>query len=135
MRLDSLLCEDSPESLLQILRASGWNLGEVRSESVWSVTGSNGENFIQAKGKTSLQAWQRAIEQARNLGRLNPCREPSFLNSLTVDWAIPQHARTVSSHMPVTYPLLFAACRNAVLIGTSEQGNAFRATAHRPPVT
>ena len=81
MRIDSSLhVDESPESLLQILRASGWNLGEVRSESVWSVTGSNGENVLIATGATSLQAWQRAIEQARNLGMLNPCREPSSPN-------------------------------------------------------
>jgi hypothetical protein len=51
------------------LHRSGWSVGDVRiladnGRPAWLVTGTNGENRIEARGRTQTEAWQRAVEQA-----------------------------------------------------------------------
>jgi hypothetical protein len=56
------------------LHRSGWSVGEfsVTTENgpVWMVSGTNGENVIEARGGTQSESWLRAVEQARSLGML-----------------------------------------------------------------
>jgi hypothetical protein len=56
------------------LHAVGWSVGDARLLTAagprWLVTGSNGENVIEAEGRTQAGAWHRACEQARALGML-----------------------------------------------------------------
>ncbi len=46
---------------------------------VWVVTGTNGENRIQAEGATCSEAWRRALDQVEVVGMLpgwpRPVRE------------------------------------------------------------
>jgi hypothetical protein len=57
------------ESLDQLLR-SGWSVGEVCAWRTWLVSGTNGENRIEAEGRTQSEAWYRACQQAESLGML-----------------------------------------------------------------
>jgi hypothetical protein len=52
------------------LHRAGWSMGELLTAAGWLVTGSNGENVIEAFGSTQSEAWQRACEQARAVGML-----------------------------------------------------------------
>lgn len=60
--------------LIGVLNRSGWSIGDVAYDApgrrVWIVSGTNGENRIAAEGKTELEAWEGACEQARALGML-----------------------------------------------------------------
>jgi hypothetical protein len=58
----------SDESFTRLHRA-GWTVGEVAALTregckVWMVTGTNGENAIEALGGSQAEAWHRACEQA-----------------------------------------------------------------------
>jgi hypothetical protein len=50
----------------------GWTVGNVAVHGgfgvVWTVTGSNGENRIEARGSTQLEAWHNALLQAAAVG-------------------------------------------------------------------
>jgi hypothetical protein len=56
------------------LRRAGWSVGSTgfhtASEPVRVVSGTNGENRIRAEGVTDTEAWQRAVEQALEVGML-----------------------------------------------------------------
>jgi hypothetical protein len=39
---------------------------------LWAVSGTNGENAIDARGTSQDEAWWRACEQARAVGMLAP---------------------------------------------------------------
>src|SRR5262249_54833510 len=56
------------------LHAAGWSVGDVRiltpSGPLWLVTGTNGENAVNAEAVSQAEAWARACEQARALGML-----------------------------------------------------------------
>jgi hypothetical protein len=59
----------------QRLHMAGWSIGSTAQHTtgnrvVWLVTGSNGENRLRAEGETEVEAWHRAVEQARELGML-----------------------------------------------------------------
>ena len=62
---------------LDRLRRAGWSVGEVGTASGWLVTGSNGENRVQAHGRTQREAWWRACEQGGAVGMLAPARGPA----------------------------------------------------------
>ena len=53
------------------LRRAGWSVGEVATAGEWIVTGTNGENVIDALGETQAEAWWLACEQARAVGMLS----------------------------------------------------------------
>ncbi len=58
------------ESAARLERA-GWTVGDVGTAGGgWLVTGTNGENQIQAGASSQAKAWHRAVEQARALGML-----------------------------------------------------------------
>jgi hypothetical protein len=57
------------------LHRAGWSVGETVTAPRWQVSGSNGENRLEASGRTQAQAWHRACEQARAVGMLAPLRE------------------------------------------------------------
>ena len=61
----------SDESFGRLQRA-GWNVGDVAVHGAddirWLVTGTNGENRIEAKGATQAEAWWRAVQQAEAVG-------------------------------------------------------------------
>lgn len=64
--------EDVIEAFLTLKRA-GWSIGDTAfvgptGDRRWLVSGMNGENLIQAEGATQGEAWQRAMERARELG-------------------------------------------------------------------
>jgi hypothetical protein len=54
---------------------SGWSVGETALSSiygaVWLVTGSNGENRIETRGRSQAEVWHRACEQAAAVGMLS----------------------------------------------------------------
>ena len=52
------------------LRRAGWSVGDVADGSGWPVCGSNGENLLEARGRTQTVAGWRACEPARALGTL-----------------------------------------------------------------
>ena len=52
------------------LRRAGWSVGDIVAGSGWPVCGSNGENLLEARGRTQTVAGWRACEQARALGIL-----------------------------------------------------------------
>jgi hypothetical protein len=54
------------------LHRAGWSVGEIATASTWVITGSNGENLLEARGATQAEAWWRACEQARAVGMLAP---------------------------------------------------------------
>ena len=55
------------------LGRAGWSVGVAifigpAGDRVWLVSGSNGENMIQAEGPTEVEAWRGALAQARSIG-------------------------------------------------------------------
>jgi hypothetical protein len=61
------------ESFARLHRA-GWSVGEVRiltaAGPAWLVTGSNGENAVNARGRTQAEAWHLYCQQAEAAGML-----------------------------------------------------------------
>jgi hypothetical protein len=58
------------------LHRAGWSVGEVAQGPLWVVTGTNGENRVNATATTQARAWLRACVQAREVGMLAPERGP-----------------------------------------------------------
>jgi hypothetical protein len=63
------------EESLANLHRSGWTIGDcavfnTKGETVWIVSGRNGENVIRNEGPTDRWAWWHAIIHARELGML-----------------------------------------------------------------
>ena len=52
------------------LHSAGWTVGEVASNDCWIVSGTNGENRVQAVADSQTAAWQLATEQAAAVGML-----------------------------------------------------------------
>jgi hypothetical protein len=53
------------------LHRAGWSVGEVGTAGgSWLVSGTNGENMIEAWGRTPEAAWHRACDQAAAVGML-----------------------------------------------------------------
>jgi hypothetical protein len=62
----------SDESYARLHR-SGWSVGEAgfltaEGRIVWLVSGTNGENVVEARGAAQAEAWWRAVEQAQAVG-------------------------------------------------------------------
>ena len=61
----------SDESFARLHQA-GWSAGEVAVHTpagiAWLVTGTNGENAIEARGTTQAEAWHKACQQAEAVG-------------------------------------------------------------------
>jgi hypothetical protein len=57
------------------LHVAGWTVGETATATRWLVCGVNGENAINAVGRSQAEAWWRACEQAAAVGMLGPARE------------------------------------------------------------
>jgi hypothetical protein len=66
------------ESLDRLHRA-GWSVGDTafgrEPALVWCVSGCNGENSIEARGRTRAEAYWRACVQAREVGMLAAPRD------------------------------------------------------------
>jgi hypothetical protein len=66
-------CPSSEESFA-MLQAAGWSIGDLLlltdDGPAWLVTGTNGENSIEARAPGQAEAWHKAVEQARSLGML-----------------------------------------------------------------
>ncbi len=60
----------TPDESHHRLKKSGWSIGYVSFGPLWLVSGTNGENVIQAYGKSLDEAYWRACEQAREVGML-----------------------------------------------------------------
>ena len=58
------------------LKRSGWSMGDVGTSAGWLVTGTNGENAIEARGSTQAEAWHQACLQAEAVGMLSRERWP-----------------------------------------------------------
>jgi hypothetical protein len=59
------------------LQAAGWSVGEVRlPDGSRVITGSNGENRLEARGSCQAEAWWWAGEQAAAVGMLRPAPGP-----------------------------------------------------------
>jgi hypothetical protein len=62
----------SSDESFALLHAAGCSVGDVRvltgEGPVWLVSGTNGENTIEARGASQAEAWHKAVEQARSLG-------------------------------------------------------------------
>jgi hypothetical protein len=58
------------------LRRAGWSVGEVAQGPLWLVTGTNGENMLNASATTQAGAWWAACVQAREVGMLAPEEAP-----------------------------------------------------------
>jgi hypothetical protein len=56
------------------LHRAGWSIGETAigpdHALIWLVTGTNGENSIEARGRSQTEAWYRATLQAEAAGML-----------------------------------------------------------------
>lgn len=54
------------------LHRAGWTVGDMAAHTdagqVWIVTGTNGENRIEARGTTQDEAWHNALLQAEAMG-------------------------------------------------------------------
>jgi hypothetical protein len=63
-----------PDASYDLLHAAGWDVEEERVATPaglrWVVTGTLGEEVVEARGATPAEAWHRAAEQARALGML-----------------------------------------------------------------
>ena len=57
-----------PDESFARLHRAGWSIGETATAGGWQVTGSNGENLVSATGKSQVEAWYRAVEQAEAVG-------------------------------------------------------------------
>ena len=61
----------SDESFARLQRA-GWTVGDVTVRTAnglrWVVSGTNGENRIEARGLTQAEAWWQAVKQAEAVG-------------------------------------------------------------------
>jgi hypothetical protein len=61
----------SDDSFIRLQRA-GWTVGDAAVHTVdavlWMVSGTNGENRIEARGASQAEAWWRAVEQAAAVG-------------------------------------------------------------------
>jgi hypothetical protein len=61
-----------------LLHRAGWDVGDTVAgpddARFWWVTGTNGDNVIDATGKTRAEAWHLAVEQARSFGTLGRLR-------------------------------------------------------------
>jgi hypothetical protein len=68
----------SSDESFALLHVAGWSVGDVlfltADGAVWLVTGTNGENKIEARAATQAEAWHLAAEQARSLGMLGRSR-------------------------------------------------------------
>jgi hypothetical protein len=70
---------DEPDPIAEAirqLRGAGWSVGIVpftgwEGARVWLVIGRNAGRWLEAQGSTRAEAWARAVEQARSLGRLD----------------------------------------------------------------
>jgi hypothetical protein len=60
----------TPDESFRRLHAAAWCIGETGTAGCWIVSGANGENVIEARGRTQSEAWFRACEQAVVLGML-----------------------------------------------------------------
>ena len=60
----------SVDESFERLHRAGWSVGEVATTSEWIVTGTNGENVIEARCRSQTEAWWRGCEQARAVGML-----------------------------------------------------------------
>jgi hypothetical protein len=52
------------------LHRAGWSVGEIATALAWVITGTNGENILEARAASQSEAWWRACEQARAVGML-----------------------------------------------------------------
>ena len=91
----------SDESFSRLQRA-GWTVGDVAvhgpEDIHWLVTGTNGENRIEARGASQAEAWQRALQQAEAVGMagrplLSVDLRISFARPRALDAAIASAAR------------------------------------------
>jgi hypothetical protein len=61
------------------LHAAGWTVGDVavhgESGLAWIVSGTNGENRIEARGVIQDEAWRNAVLQAEAVGMGGQLRE------------------------------------------------------------
>jgi hypothetical protein len=64
----------SVDESLDRLRHTGWSVGDTGGASLWLVTGTNGENSVEAHGTSRAEAYWRACLQAREVGMLAPAR-------------------------------------------------------------
>jgi len=62
----------SVDECFERLHRAGWSVGEVATAGEWIVSGTNGENLLDARGRTQAEASWRACEQARAVGMLVP---------------------------------------------------------------
>ena len=67
-------CHPVDESAVRLKR-SGWSMGDVRTSTGWLVSGTNGENVIEARAATQAEAWHQACLQAEAVGMLGRARE------------------------------------------------------------
>jgi hypothetical protein len=74
-RLGSIRAFASVDECEDRLHRAGWSMGELLTSAGWIVSGTNGENMIEARGRTQSEAWQRACEQARSVGMLASARD------------------------------------------------------------
>ena len=77
----------SVDESLGRLRRAGWSVGDTafgpEHALVGYVSGSNGENAVNAQGRTRAEAHWRACIQAREVGMLAPPRLAVILSGVT----------------------------------------------------
>jgi hypothetical protein len=66
------MTHSSSDQSFDCLHKAGWTVGDVAAHTsageVWIVTGTNGENRIEARGATQDEAWHNAVLQAEAMG-------------------------------------------------------------------
>jgi hypothetical protein len=72
MREENQLTYPTSDECFGRLHRAGWTIGDVaaltNTGQVWIVTGTNGENQIEARGATQGEAWHNALLQAEAVG-------------------------------------------------------------------
>ncbi len=62
----------SSDDLFVRLQRAGWSVGEVAVHGAdgvwWLVSGTNGENAVNVRGRTEAEAWRKAALQAEAAG-------------------------------------------------------------------
>ena len=66
--------DEIAEAMFRI-HCSGWSIGDAgfvgkAGVKTWLAIGRNGENLLRAEGATEVEAWRRALDEARALGML-----------------------------------------------------------------
>jgi hypothetical protein len=98
------------------LHRAGWSVSEIATATRSIISGTNGENILEARGATQSEAWWRTCEQARGGGHAGV---PPGTGGLTDATRRPPDDRVRLLHGPYKPPACASAAVPCVSIGTA----------------